>query len=77
LRLGVFNLSKVPNGETLEMAFRQYQLDTEIEHRLMLAGRPGAVRVTLFRNRGRVGRFDDALAAAARTGAGADMALVR
>ncbi|MBY0302614.1 MULTISPECIES: carbohydrate porin [Sphingomonas] len=77
LRFGAFNLSKVPNGETLETGFRQYQLDTEIEYRQMLAGRPGAVRVTLFRNRGRFGRFDDALAAAARTGDGADMALVR
>ncbi|MCE3520039.1 hypothetical protein LXJ58_35380, partial [Escherichia coli] len=43
LRLGAFNLSKVPNGETLETGFQQYQFDAEIEHRHMLAGRPGAV----------------------------------
>ncbi len=77
LRLGAFNLSKVPNGETLETGFGQYQLDAEVEHRHQLAGRPGAVRVTLFRNRGRFGRFDDALALANRTGDAADTGLVR
>ncbi len=74
LRLGAFNLSKVPNGETLETGFGQYQLDAEVEHRHQLAGRPGAVRVTLFRNRGRFGRFDEALALANRTGDVADTA---
>lgn len=77
LRLGTFNLSKVPNGETLETGFGQYQLDAEVEHRHQLAGRPGAVRVTLFRNRGRFGRFDEALALANRTGDVADTGLVR
>lgn len=77
LRLGAFNLSKVPNGETLETGFQQYQLDGEIEHRHTLAGRPGAVRVTVFRNRGRFGRFDEALAVAGLTGDDADTALVR
>ncbi len=77
LRLGAFNLSKVPNGETLERGFGQYQLDAEVEHRHQLAGRPGAVRVTLFRNRGRFGRFDEALALANRTGDPADTGLVR
>ncbi|MFG6283484.1 carbohydrate porin [Sphingomonas sp. S6] len=77
LRLGAFNLSKVPNGETLETGFGQYQLDAEVEHRHQLAGRPGAVRVTIFRNRGRFGRFDEALALAARTGDAADTGLMR
>ncbi|MES1974246.1 MAG: carbohydrate porin [Pseudomonadota bacterium] len=77
LRVGAFNLSKVPNGETLEAGFQQYQLDAEVEHRHSLAGRPGAIRVTLFQNRGQFGRFDDALAIAERTGGDADTALVR
>jgi high affinity Mn2+ porin len=68
LRLGAFNLSKIPNGETLEKSFGQFQLDAEIEHRHTIAGRDGAVRVTVFRNRGQFGRFDDALALAAATG---------
>ncbi|WP_294354216.1 carbohydrate porin [uncultured Sphingomonas sp.] len=77
LRLGAFNLSKVPNGESLETGFQQYQLDGEVERRHMLAGRPGAVRVTIFRNRGRFGRFDEALELSGLTGNDADTALVR
>lgn len=77
LRLGAFNLSKIPNGETLESGFGQYQLDLEIEHRHRIAGHDGALRVTVFRNRGNFGRFDDALALAAITHATPDTALVR
>jgi len=77
LRVGGFNLSKIPNGETLESGFGQYQIDGEIEHRHQIAGRDGAVRVTVFRNRGRFGRFDDALALATATGTTPDTALVR
>ncbi|WP_294334352.1 carbohydrate porin [uncultured Sphingomonas sp.] len=77
LRGGLFNLSKVPNGETLERDFRQYQIDVEVEHRHLIDGQPGAIRVTAFRNRGRFGRFDDALALGAASGQPADTALVR
>ncbi|MBN8809373.1 MAG: carbohydrate porin [Sphingomonas sp.] len=77
LRVGAFNLSTVPNGEKLEQGFGQYQLNAEVEHRHTLGGRDGAVRVTLFRNRGRFGRFDDALTLAAATGATPDTAPVR
>jgi len=77
LRLGAFNLSKVPNGETLESDFSQYQLDAEIEHRHSIAGHPGAVRVTLFRNRGNFSRFDEAIALAAVTGGPVDPSLTR
>ncbi len=74
LRLGAFNLSKVPNGETLERDFSQYQLVGELEHRHEIAGHAGAVRITLFRNRGNFGRFDDAVALAQATGGEADRA---
>ena len=77
LRFGAFNLSKIPNGETLERDFSQYQLVGEIEHRHSLAGHPGAVRVTLFRNRGNFSRFDDAVALAAATGGPVDPSLTR
>ncbi|WBO22148.1 carbohydrate porin [Sphingomonas abietis] len=77
LRAGGFNLSKIPNGETLETGFGQYQIDVEVEHRHQIAGHDGAVRVTLFRNRGNFGRFDDALALASATGTAPDTALVR
>ena len=65
LRAGLFNLSTIPNGEVLERAFGQSQIDVEVEHRHRIRGHDGAVRVTLFRNRGRFGRFDEALAVAA------------
>jgi len=77
LRLGAFNLSKVPNGTTLETGFSQYQIDLEIEHRHSIGGHAGAVRVTAFRNRGRFGRFGDALALAQATEGVPDTALVR
>lgn len=76
LRAGAFNLSRVPNGETLERDFGQNQLVGEIEHRHRIAGRAGAVRITLFRNRGRFGRFDEALALAG-AGRAPDTAQVR
>jgi len=72
LRVGAFNLSKIPNGETLERDFSQYQLDAEIEHRHQINGHPGAVRLTLFSNRGQFSRFDDAVALAQATGAPVD-----
>jgi high affinity Mn2+ porin len=76
-RIGLFNLSKIPNGETLERGFNQFQVDGEIEHRHKIGGHDGAIRVTAFFNRGRFGRFDDALALAASTGDLPDTALVR
>jgi high affinity Mn2+ porin len=76
-RIGLFNLSKIPNGETLERGFNQFQVDGEIEHRHTIGGRDGAIRMTAFLNRGRFGRFDDALALAAATSDAPDTALVR
>ncbi|WP_438810943.1 carbohydrate porin [Sphingomonas glacialis] len=77
VRVGAFNLSKVPNGETLESGFGQFQLDGEIEHRYTINGNPGAIRVTVFRNRGRFSRFDDAVTLARATGQPVDPALTR
>ena len=77
LRMGGFNLSKIPNGEKLERGFNQYQLDVEIELRHRLLGHDGAIRLTFFRNRGNFGRFDDALALAQATGEAPDTGLVR
>lgn len=77
VRAGAFNLSKIPNGETLERDFSQYQVDLELEHRHTMAGHPGAIRIGLFRNRGQFGRYGDALALATATGATPDTGLVR
>lgn len=76
-RIGAFNLSRVPNGETLERGYGQYQLDAEIEHRHTIGARAGALRLGLFRNRGQFGRFDQALALGAANGDPVDTALVR
>ncbi len=77
LRLGGFNLSKIPNGETLETGFGQYQIDAEVEHRHAIAGHAGAVRATLFRNRGQFSKFDEAVSYALATGAAVDPAPTR
>src|SRR5204863_5366660 len=76
-RLGLFNLSKIPNVETLERSFGQYQIDAEIEHRHSINGHPGAVRATMFRNRGRFSRYEDAVSLGQATGQPIDPALTR
>ena len=77
LRVGVFDLSGVPNNKNLDKTFHQYQLDVELERRYTLFGRDGALRITGFDTRGRMGRYEDAVALAEETGAPADIALVR
>jgi high affinity Mn2+ porin len=77
LRGGLFDLSDVPNSKMLDAKFDQFQTIAEIEHRHTLAGQPGAIRLTGFLTRGRMGHFDDALGLAAATGQLADTALVR
>jgi len=77
LRAGAFNLSTVPNSETLESNFSQFQLVGEVEERHQLGGHPGALRVTAFLSRGRMGSFDDAVRLARATGQPADITAVR
>jgi high affinity Mn2+ porin len=77
LRAGAFDLSDVPNSTRLDPRFGQYELDGEIEHRHSIRGRPGKIKVTLFVNHGRMGRFADAIALAEATGEPADIVAVR
>ena len=77
LRAGVFDLSTVPNSETLERDFSQFQTDLELEERHKLAGRPGRFAMTGFLSRGRMGRFADAIRMAQSSGLPADIAAVR
>ena len=77
LRLGAFNLSKVPNGETLETGFGQYELDAEVEHRHKIGGHEGAIRLAVFRNHGRFALLDEAVTAFNSTGAIPDLAKLR
>ncbi len=76
-RGGVFDLSRVPNSSELDPRFEQFQLVGEAEHRHEILGKPGKIAVTGFVSRGRMGRFDDAVALAQAIGGPADTASVR
>lgn len=77
VRGGLFDLSKVPNSSELDPRFEQFQWVGEVEHRHEIWGKPGKVAVTGFLSRGRMGRFDDAVALAQATGGPADTGSVR
>ncbi len=62
LRVGLFDLSTVPNSVDLETGFRQFQGVAEIEERHTVHGRPGAVRLTGFASRGNMALLNDAVA---------------
>ena len=77
LRTGVFDLSVVPNSPTLDAGFGQFQLEGEVERRYAIGGRDGAVKVTGFLTRGRMGDYEDAINLAQQTGVVPSTALVR
>lgn len=77
LRGGLFDLSKVPNSESLETGFAQYGMIGEVEYDQCIAGQEGKVRLTTLFNHGRMGKLNDALALAQVQGAVPDAALVR
>lgn len=76
-RAGIFALSQVPNAIELDSSFTQNELVGEIEHRHSIDGKPGKIKITVFRNRGRMGRFEDAIQLAGLTGEPADIVAVR
>jgi high affinity Mn2+ porin len=77
LRAGLFDLSIVPNSTELDPRFDQFEIVSELEHRHELLGQPGKVAVDAFVNRGRMGRYDDALALAEQNGTTPNTADVR
>ena len=77
LRAGAFDLSDLPNSTRLEPGFDEYELTGEIEEDHSIAGQPGKLKMTAYVNRGRMGRYDDAVALAQQTGQPADIAAVR
>lgn len=77
LRAGLFNLSRIPNGKTTEPHFQQYSTVVELERRMEWDGQPGKVKALVYLNRGRMGRYRDALAFAATEGGIPDTAMVR
>jgi high affinity Mn2+ porin len=76
-RAGVFDLSDVPNSEALEHGFHEFQMVAEIEKRYRWFGQIGRVLLTVFDSRGRMGRYDDAIALAEATGTTPSTADVR
>ncbi|HEY2480712.1 MAG TPA: carbohydrate porin [Caulobacteraceae bacterium] len=77
LRAGLFDLSQVPNGEKLDPRFGQFQIIGEAERRYAIAGQDGAIKLTGFLTRGRMARFDDAIALGEALGKAPDVTLVR
>ena len=77
LRGGVFDLSIVPNSVKLDPRFAQFQLLSEVERRWTVSGKAGALKITGFLTRGRMARFDDAIALGQEEGEPPNVALVR
>jgi high affinity Mn2+ porin len=77
LRVGLFDLSRVPNTTELVRGFGQYELVAEGEERHTLWGKNGKVKLLVFANRGRMGSYRDAVALGIATHATPDTALVR
>jgi high affinity Mn2+ porin len=76
-RAGLFDLSNVPNSETLEQGLDEYQIDLEAEHRHELFGQPGKIDLTMFESRGRMALYRDAVAYGEANGLVPDLAPVR
>jgi high affinity Mn2+ porin len=77
LRLGVFDLSTVPNSAHLDPGFHEFQIDAEVEKRYALFGQAGRVLVTMYDSRGRMALLDQAIQYAAQTGTTPNPADVR
>ena len=57
-----------PTAPSSIPTFDQFQIVSELEHRHELWGQPGMLAVDGFLSRGRMGRFDDAIASPTQTG---------
>jgi len=77
LRVGLFDLSRVPNTTALETEFHQFELVGEAEERHTIFGRPGKLKLLGYINRGRMGSYADAVRLAQSIAAPPDTSLVR
>ncbi len=69
IRAGIFDMPNTPAYKYLDtQLFSQDEYIAELEERHTVWAQPGAVRLTAFLLRGRLGSFNDALALAAATG---------
>ncbi len=76
-RVGLFDLSTLPNSEHLTPGARQYQWIGELEHRHQWSGRDGKWLATVYDSHARMGRLQDAITWAQTVGGSPDLALVR
>jgi high affinity Mn2+ porin len=77
-RLGLFDLSTVPNSSQLDPhVLPQFEVVVEGERRYAIAGQPGILRLLGFAMRGNMGEYDQATAISEMTGQPADIAAVR
>jgi high affinity Mn2+ porin len=76
-RVGLLDLSIVPNSTELDPTFQQFQWIGEVERRYEINGQPGKLGLTGFVSHGRMGLFDEAVRLAILTGNAADIAAVR
>jgi high affinity Mn2+ porin len=76
-RLGIFDLSDVPNSPRLDPGFHEFQADVELEHRHEIFGASGRLLLTLFDSRGRMGLLNQAVAISRSAGSPVDVSAVR
>lgn len=76
-RLGLFDLSTVPNSTHLDPGGHEFQMIAELERRHHIGGQPGKTLVTVYDSRGRMGRLQDAITLALQTNSAPDIAKVR
>jgi high affinity Mn2+ porin len=77
-RVGLFDLSRVPNTIALDLPlFQQTQFVAELEERHTLWDQPGKLKLLYWLTRGNLGTYSDALALAAATGTTPSTAAVR
>jgi high affinity Mn2+ porin len=77
LRLGAFDLSRVPNSRFLQRGFGQFEVISEMEARFETGTHPGKVKLLAFVNRGRMGDYEKAVEVARASGTIPDAAAVR
>lgn len=76
-RVGIFDLSNIPNSAHLEPGFHEFQMIAELEKRHTLRDHPGKLMVTIFDSCGRMGLLNSAVDLAQGTGQPVDITAVR
>jgi high affinity Mn2+ porin len=76
MRIGVFDLSNVPNSVHLDPGLHEFQSIVELEKRHQILDHPGKLMLTVFDSRGRMGLLDSAVQLE-QTGQPVDISAVR